>query len=160
MWNALHCLTRCLFLALCVLRLADKSEPGFDRLYYFVHKTDIAMEWSTFAFRTVSYFTTAIEDPSVIEDILRNGAEPDEEPVDEEEDDETMESMLLAGHEDDPDDKGISDDDSVLGLPFGSTGEQFGTNIRTLWAKRKVNMVSDFCMLGGCFLPWMRSWKM
>ena len=79
---------------------------------------------------------------------MRNGAEPDEEPVDEEEEDETMESMLLACHEDDPDDEGISDDDSDLGLPFGSTGEQFGTNIRTLWAKRKVNMVSDFCIAG------------
>ena len=33
MWNALHCLTRCLFPALRVLRLADKSEPGFDHLY-------------------------------------------------------------------------------------------------------------------------------
>jgi len=103
-----------------------QQEPGFDCLYYFVRKTDMTMEWSTRAFRTVSYFTTAVEDPFVIEDILRNGAEPDEEPVDEEEEDETMESMLLAGHEDDPDDEGISDDDSDLGLPFGSTGEQFG----------------------------------
>lgn len=153
MWNALHCLTRCLFPALRVLRLADKSEPGFDRLYYFVRKTDKTMEWSTRAFRTVSYFTTAVEDPFVVEDILRNGAEPDEEPVDEEEEDETMESMLLAGHEDDPDDEGISDDDSDLGLPFGPTGEQFGTNIRTLWAKRKVNMVSDFCIAGWLLSP-------
>jgi hypothetical protein len=109
------------------------------------------MEWSTRAFRLVLYFTTAVEDPFVIEDILRNGAEPDEEPVDEEEEDETMESMLLAGHEDDPDDEGISDDDSDLGL--GSTGEQFGTNIRTLWAKRKVNMVSDFCIAGWLLSP-------
>jgi Protein of unknown function (DUF 659) len=36
MWGALHCLTRCLFPALRVLRLADKSEPGFDCLYYFI----------------------------------------------------------------------------------------------------------------------------
>lgn len=31
MWKALYALTRCLFPALRVLRLADRSEPGFDR---------------------------------------------------------------------------------------------------------------------------------
>ena len=33
MWKALYCVLRCLFPALRVLRLADRSEPGFNSFY-------------------------------------------------------------------------------------------------------------------------------
>jgi Protein of unknown function (DUF 659) len=152
MWNALHCLTRCLFPALRVLRLADKSEPGFDCLYYFVRKTDKAMEYSTRAFETVSYFSTAVNDPSVLDDLLRDGHDADGlRDDDDDKDDDELASMLRAGH--DEDGEGLSDDESTLGVPLAATGEQFGRNIKTLWAKRKVNMVSDFCIAGWLLSP-------
>jgi hypothetical protein len=154
MWNALHCLTRCLFPALRVLRLADKSEPGFDSLYYFIRKTDKAMEWSTRSFSTVSYFTEAIEDPNVLEDIVLDGAEFEGEPVDDIDDDDEFDNLLVSGHDEgDEDGEGLSDDDSVLGVDLGSTGEQFGRSIVSLWRKRKVNMESDYCVAGWLLSP-------
>jgi hypothetical protein len=146
MWNAMHVLTRCLFPALRVLRLADKSQPGFDCLYHYICKTDKAMEWSTRSFNSVCYFTSAVRDPLVLEDILRNGGVN----ANAMEEDEFM-SMITEGY-DDSDGEGDSDDDSHT-LPYAGTGRDLGRNILALWERRKVNMVSDFCIAGLLLAP-------
>jgi hypothetical protein len=148
MWNAMHVLTRCLFPALRVLRLADKSEPGFDCLNYYIRRTDNAMDWSTRSFNAVSYFTTTVRDPETIEDVLHNGGTPCEGPVEEDE----FTSMLAEGY-DDSDGEGDSDVASINGLPYASTGRDLGRNIVTLWNRRKVNMVSDFGIAGWLLAP-------
>lgn len=100
MWNALHCVTRCLFPALRVLRLADRSEPGFDCLNYFLRKTDQSMKWSARSFETLSYFTDTIRNVDVLQDIMDNHAgEPPE-------DNDEFADMLAAGNEGDKDGEG------------------------------------------------------
>jgi hypothetical protein len=149
-WNSVHILTRCLFPALRVLRLADRSEPGFDSLYYFIRRTDKALEWSTRSFNTVTYFTTAISDPSVIRDLMDN-LDSRDDPVEEDEDD--FQSMLPDEYGDESDVEAESDADSTVGLPFAETGRDLGCNIVSLWKKRKENMVSDFCIAGWLLSP-------
>jgi hypothetical protein len=151
MWNALHCVTRCLFPALRVLRLADRSEPGFDCLNYFIRKTDQSMLWSTRSFETLSYFTNTIRNPDVLQDIMDNHAG---EPL---EDDDEFADMLEVGHEGDGED---SDDGSDVGgltaggnFSNGSTGKDFGEHLITLWNHRRKNLESDFCIAGWFLSP-------
>jgi hypothetical protein len=147
MWNALHCLTRCLFPALRVLRLADKSEPGFDCLFYFVRRAEKAMDWSVRSFENVSFFTTVARDPQVMNDILYHGGP--EHDIPDEEDDELTD--MLAEAYDDSDVEGDSDDDSVLGET--NNGAELGQKIITLWNKRRGRMVSDFAIAGWLLSP-------
>jgi hypothetical protein len=147
MWNALHVVTRCLFPALRVLRLADRSEPGFDSLYYFIRKCEKAMEWSAHAFANLNYFTNSIRNPMNLQDIMDNVVR--KEPLD---DDDEFDDMVAEGH--DEDGEGLSDDDNVPELHVGSgTGKDFGKHIRTIWNKRKTQMVSDFCIAGWLLSP-------
>jgi Protein of unknown function (DUF 659) len=142
MWKALHCVLRCLFPALRVLRLADKSDPGFDCLYYFIRKADKAMEWSVRSFESIDHFqrTTVARSENRWDD--GNG------------DDEFMD-MIEMGHESDGEGEGLSDEDSNLNdLPSGNGGgKQLGSDITFLWNKRKRNMVSDFCIAGWMLSP-------
>lgn len=146
MWDALHCVTRCLFPALRVLRLADKSEPGFDCLNFFIRKAECAMEWSTLAFESVEFFTNTITNPAVLNDISNSYEDRREEDIDEYAD------MVAEGLEEDG--EGYSDDDSRLDLNVGvGTGRDFGQNIITLWNKRKGQMVSDYAIAGWLLSP-------
>jgi Protein of unknown function (DUF 659) len=147
-WRALHILTRSLFPALRVLRLADKSEPGFDCLYYFIRRADKALEWSTRSFNTVPYFTSALSDPAAQEDQLFHNGLDDEA----DEDDDDFQSMLADGY-DESDREGDSDEDSTPRLPYATTGRDLGRNIVNIWKKRKQNMVSDFCIAGWLLSP-------
>ena len=143
MWKSLHALTHCLFPALRVLRLANKSEPGFDSLYYFVRRADKAMEWSSSSFERITYFSSATRDPDVLQDLFRSERH-------EEEDDE-FESMLAVGHDDDG--EGNSDDESQLSVEEGNSGTDLMDNILRLWNKRRVNMMSDFSIAGWLLSP-------
>ena len=145
MWNTMHVLTRCLFPALRVLRLADKSEPGFDCLYYFIRRTDRAMDWSTRSFNSVAYFTTAVRDPVVMEDLVRNDGGPCDGSLEEDE----YTSMLAQGYDDDDDD----DEERDVGVTNATSGRDLGRSIMTLWNSRKVKMVSDFCIAGWLLSP-------
>lgn len=145
MWNALHCLTRCLFPALRVLRLADKSEPGFDCLYYFIRRAEKNMEWSINSFSSVSYFTKVANDKNILADIEKHRGADDFL-----EDDEFVQ-MLPEGYEEDEDDEDHDDRDGDIIV--GCTGAGFGKNIITLWEKRRYCMASDFCIAGWMLSP-------
>jgi hypothetical protein len=147
MWNAVHVLTRCLFPALRVLRLADKSDPGFDCLYYFIRRTDKAIEWSTRSFESVEYFSMAVNDPATLTDLFHNSSQQEHA------DDDEYQNMLEQGHESDSDGEGGSDEESTNGLPFASTGGELGCGIHDLWNRRKEQMVSDFCIAGWLLSP-------
>jgi hypothetical protein len=139
-----------------VLRLADRSEPGFDCLNYFLRKTDQSMKWSARSFETLTYFTNTIRNVDVLQDIMDNhaGGPP--------EDDDEFADMLAAGHEGDTYyGEGDSDDgsDDAHYVPTGgnfsdgSTGKDFGQQLVTLWNHRRTNMESDFCIAGWFLSP-------
>lgn len=141
-WTSVHIITRCLFPALRVLRLADKSAPGFDCLNYFIRRTDKAIEWSAHSFNSRSFFTTAISDQGAMQDLLNDDSD------DTLEDDDELDAMVDNGGE-----EGDSDEDSITSLPEGTTGRDLGRSIVALWKHRKQHMVSDFCIAGWLLSP-------
>lgn len=149
MWNALYCVLRCLFPALRVLRLADKSEPGFDCLYYCIRRTDFALDWSSRSFESNAYFANNTRSVEVVRDRMENYKSSEHL---EDDGDEFMD-MIETGH--DVDREGLSDDDSVFSnLPVGTgTGRDLGVQIAYLWNKRRGQMVSDFCVAGWMLSP-------
>ena len=84
MWRAVFVLTRRLFPALRVLRLADSNTPAFDRLVYFIHRTDESLASEDDDMDNLTYFRSgavpyADPDSSDSSDSDED-AEPDDEP--------------------------------------------------------------------------------
>jgi Protein of unknown function (DUF 659) len=154
MWKALYCLLRCLFPALRVLRLADRSDPGFDSLYYFIRRTDLSLEWSKSAFENNEYFTTMTRDFEVVSERMQDA---EDRRVEEGDDDELMDMIEERhdGDDGDDDDDEDSDNGSIFdNLPNGrGTGKDLGAQIVYLWKVRKEKMVSDFCIAGWLLSP-------
>ena len=152
MWNALYCVLRCLFPALRVLRLADKSEPGFDCLYYFIRRTDLALDWSSRSFELKDYFTKNTRSIEVVMDRMEN-YKNENEHLEDDDGDEFMD-MIETGQ----DGEGRTTTLSLVTCHWVrvlvGTWEfkscTFGTSAGGRWCR-------TFASLVGCFLLWRRS---
>jgi hypothetical protein len=153
MWDGLYCLLRSLFPALRVLRLADRSEPGFDCLFYFLRRSSSAMDWSGAALTASKYLNRMARETDLIEHgwetsrISRsNGGSC---PLD---DDDNDDELLEMEGSIDP----YSDDESVFSnLPKATDkgGRDLWSHIKYLWSKRNAKMESDFCIAGWMLSP-------
>ena len=81
----------------------------------------------------------------VMDDLVRNGGVPCDGSLEEDE----YTSMLAQGYVDDDDD----DEERDVGVTNATSGRDLGRSIMTLWNRRKVNMVSDFCIAGWLLSP-------
>ena len=134
-WEATYVVTRALFPVLRILRLADKSAPGMDKLYYYLRQTDRAIENSLAAITTLDYFKE-----------YRDGDDEDDEydAMDAENNDDHGEEFDGDGQPDDDDDNNEDDDDDSI----DSVTDGLGPLIKQIWEKRCSKMETDYAMAG------------
>ena len=143
-WIALFEVTRAVFPLLRVLRLADSSKAGMDKLYYFVRMTDKAIEKSVGALDDLKFFED--ESGNTMEALFDNDNDDD---VDDSKSDEDVGDDGDDGRTDgnemrDSEDSDNSDNDDFV--------DDLGKRVESLWKKRRMALVSDYAMTSTCLL--------
>jgi hypothetical protein len=146
MWKALFVLVRCLFPPLRVLRLADKCTPGMDQLYYFVRRTDFALENSIKHFETVDYFSNYEPSAELANDDDEDTALDDDGGGA----NDDFQAVLDDAYDGDSEEDGDDDTDTEAG---GGEKPGIGESIIKLWYKRRPQLVSDFAIAGWLLSP-------
>ncbi len=136
-WQALYQVTKTLFPILRILRLADRSSPGMDKLYYFVRKTDEALEKSLVDLNMLPYFLVNNHD-TVYSLFESDEGDEDNAPMDEDDDDDVGDVGGEDG-EDTGDDTGDAD------------GNDLGDALKQIWEKRREQLISDYAITGKLF---------
>ena len=123
MWQKLFVLTKAIYPALRVLRLADRSEAGMHMLYYFWRMARISLHNSQLELNNITTFVECGDDGDDLSD----------------------------GNDDiQSDDDNWDDRKSNNTLDMNNN---LGKNILLIWNKRKNQIVNDFAVLGWLLCP-------
>ena len=123
MWKNLNVLTKSIFPALCVLRLADRSEAGMHMLYYFWRMAKMSFENHKAELNKINSFI----------DFGDAGDDLSDGDVDSDSDNE-------------------NEDEGNINANVSST-DSLGDQIFHYWNSRKKKIVSDFAILGWLLCP-------
>lgn len=154
-WQAIYFILRAVYPALRVLRLADRSKPGTDRLFFvycacnccrpFVFSHPRSKTGMDRLFYFTSQTTTSIEKSTEHLSLLPFI----ERTVDDEEEDDKK--------QDDDDDSDASssdyDTDDLYGDVTVANKPDFGQDIKKLWVKRKKHLEHDYAILAWICSP-------
>jgi hypothetical protein len=156
-WKSLRIALRALFPPLRVLRLADKCSGGMDKLYYFVRKTDEAMQKSADDLDLMTYFTGRETDDEGDGDSDGDGGSDDDSDGDEidlqefaDSDDEQQEEPEVGDQEQEGPDQ---DEEEADENDDASNSENLGDIFVSLWKKRRTKLVSDYAIAGWMLCP-------
>ena len=139
-WKSLRIALRALFPPLRVLRLADKCTAGMDKLYYYVRKTDEALQKSADDLDLMTYFTGRETDEEEDDDSHGDGGS------DESDDEVDLEDFIDSDKEEGEEEEAEEKEDDDSSTPNNS--ENLGDIFVSLWKKRRTNLVSDLAIAG------------
>jgi hypothetical protein len=164
-------LLRSMFPALLVLRLADKTSPAMDKLYFYVRRMSLALERSKelldgleqhYLIRSVddkdiekkmfTYFVGNERDSIDVENELKKKDNNDSDS--EYDDDSDININELEDNEEELSEVDTNDDDTTLSENENDvTKDTVGSKMITFWNKRKIKLVSDVAITAWMVSP-------
>ena len=156
-WKELHTITQAMFPVLKSLCLADSNLPGMDKILYYARCSETAItnsvmhldgdpETGMFLMRPETLAALNWKsDPKSTANAPVNDDDLDPEEEDDNlflNQDKSLQCDLDIDDSEDDTDSNVTDEDD------GETNLQYGLQIQALWNKRKVDIMSDFAVLG------------